>query len=157
MISFKEHFPFECVCSDVNYTTIDLWEGQSFHLIDSSLVPSDNINYQLVLYLARFIDQNRLNLAIGEEMRVLVLNCGQGLAGIMALKLLGCRDVTFVDSSEATATQCTWANIAMNAMMEMGGVCCLSVTGGAGQSVLADKVNADNVGISSSAEALLPW
>ena len=157
MISFKEHFPFECVSSDVNYTTIDLWEGQSFHLIDSSLVPSDNINYQLVLYLARFIDQNRLNLAIGEEMKVLVLNCGQGLAGIMALKLLGCRDVTFIDSSEATITQCTWANIAMNAMMEMGGVRCLSVTGGAGQSVLADKVNADNVGISSSAEALLPW
>ena len=157
MISLNEHFPFECVSSDVNYTTIDLWEGQSFHLIDSSLVPSDNINYQLVLYLARFIGQNRLNLAIGEQMRVLVLNCGQGLAGIMALKLLGCRDVTFVDSSEATVTQCTWANIAMNAMMEMGGVRCLSVTGGAGQSVLADEVNGNNVGISSSAEALLPW
>ncbi len=69
MISFKEYFPFECVSSDVNYTTIDLWEGQSFHLIDSSLVPSDNINYQLDLYLARFIGQNRLNLAIGEQMR----------------------------------------------------------------------------------------
>ena len=153
MISFKEHFPFECVSSDVNYTTIDLWEGQSFHLIDSFLVPSDKIE----LCLARFIGQNRLNLAIGEDVKVLVLNCGQGLAGIMALKLLGCRDVTFVDSSEATVTQCTWANIAMNAMMEMGGVRCLSVTGGADQSVLADKVNGNNVGISSSAEALLPW
>ena len=152
MISFKEHFPFECVSSDVNYTTIDLWEGQSFHLIDSSLVPSDNINYQLDLFLARFIGQNRLKLPVGKDVKVLVLNCGQGLAGIMALKLLGCRDVTFVDSIEATVTQCTWANIAMNAMMEMGGVRCLSVTGGSGQSVLAD-----NVGISSSAEALLPW
>ena len=156
-MSFKEHFPFECVSSDVNYTTIDLWEGQSFHLIDSSLVPSDNINYQLDLSLARFIGQNRLKLPVGEDVKVLLLNCGQGLAGIMALKLLGCRDVTFVDSIEATVTQCTWANIAMNAMMEMGGVRCLSVTGGAGQSVLADKVNGNNVGISSSAETLLPW
>ena len=156
-MSLNEHFPFECVSSDVNYTTIDLWEGQSFHLIDSSLVPSDNINYQLELCLSRFIGQNRLKLPAGEDVKVLVLNCGQGLAGIMALKLLGCRDVTFVDSSEATVTQCTWANIAMNAMMEMGGVRCLSVTGGAGQSVLANKVNGNNVGTSSSTEALLPW
>ena len=93
-----------------------------------------------------------MKLPVGKDVKVLVLNCGQGLAGIMALKLLGCRDVTFVDSIEATVTQCTWANIAMNAMMEMGGVRCLSVTGGSGQSVLAD-----NVGISSSADALLPW
>lgn len=117
----SEHFPYESIVDNSSILFQELPTG--YKILSASNVPIPHRNIDLAL--ADVVTLDPTLQSGGSTRRVLVLNCGEGLAGIAALQL-GNRKVVFVDESADTIRENTWTNVFLNAPYQMAETRCLS-------------------------------
>lgn len=119
----KEHSLFDSITDDVVFQ--QKCSGDcSFKvptISDASVTTNNEVDFDLACYISTEVEQQ----AVDVQRRVLVLNCGMGLAG-SALLQKGYRPLTMVDRSAAVITSSTWKCLFLNAPDCMSSVRCLS-------------------------------
>jgi hypothetical protein len=125
----NEQFPFECMVDDIAFEQV-----QAGNLTFKRSVPSNvqTTHEELDKSLVLEVTGNPLN-----ARRVLVLNCGEGFAGIAALQSGYCR-VVFMDPTPDSIV-CTWRNIFLNAPQTMAKAQCFD------SAVPWDELNDDSL------------
>jgi hypothetical protein len=121
--SFEEHFPYESMHEDFQFSTVES-NGIQFSVVgdrssEESIAPD--------LELAAYISQHADCLGTDPDASIIHLSCtGHSLAGVSALKL-GFRNVVFVGRSSDAVRRTTWRNLYLNCSEGMAEARCFSV------------------------------
>jgi 23S rRNA G2069 N7-methylase RlmK/C1962 C5-methylase RlmI len=126
----NEQFPFECMVDDIAFEQVQVGDLTFKRSVPSYVQTThEELDKSLVIEVTGHPANAR---------RVLVLNCGEGFAGIAALQSGNCR-VVFVDPTPESIV-CTWRNIFLNAPQSMAKAQCFASV------VPWDELNDDTLG-----------
>lgn len=118
---------FDALPGGTDITFIDQNFGNSsFKVVNSIIQIAVGNSFDASVHMACFLLQfgTVLFRTVSPTHNMLVLDCGHGLAGIVALKQ-GWKDVTFVDNCAETLLRSTWPNVYLNCPENMAMVRCI--------------------------------
>ena len=137
----KKHFPLEMFDQggDLVYTPmtygayvfnkVDIEENENAIDKKSDIIPGvyegGNKVWECSVDLATFLLQNKPELVMSSNPRVIELGCGHAFPGIAALKI-GYHSVVFSDLNSNVIDSATWPNIYLNCKDAMAQVACYS-------------------------------